>query len=182
VRTARCVDTLAAMRTREVAAVVAGMVGAATTHVLDTAGLLPGVHESADVRTAMSPAITVTWLMLAGGLAWLATRTKPALVGGISALVVSGIPELLGRHDPGALGEPGAVAGALVQWLLLLAVIAVAVVVDRSLSARRAPSPFDFVAWISPSFGTDRHVSRLVDRRGRPRAPPRVLPLPATVS
>ena len=179
-RTGRCVDTLAAMRTREVAAVVAGVVGAATAHALDAAGMLPGVRETAGVRTAMGPVATVTWLALAGGLAWLATRTRPAVVGGASALVVSGIPELIARHDPGAMAEPGALAGALVQWLLLLAVVAVALAVDRSLSAVPASPSFEFVAWSPTAAGADRNATRLVDRRGRPRAPPHVPPLPAT--
>lgn len=178
-RTGRCVDTLAAMRVREVAAAVAGIVGAATTHALDAAGLLPGVHETAEVRTAMGPAVSVGWLLLAGALAWLAVRTKPAVVGGTSALVVAAIPELVGRHDPGAIGEPGAIAGALMQWLLLLAVVAVAVVADRSLSLRRVPASYVLVASQPSSLGDDHNVTRLVDRRGRPRAPPPVLPLAA---
>lgn len=158
----------------------AGIVGAATTHALDTAGLLPGVHEAAAVRTSMGWTTTVVWLVLAGGLAWLAVRTWPALVGGGSALVVSAIPELVGRHDLGAIAEPGALSGALVQWLLLLAVVAVAVVVDRTLAAWAAPSS-SIVPWLRPSSSTPVTVTRLVDRRGRPRAPPCVLPLPATV-
>lgn len=180
-RTGRCVDTLAAMRVREVAAAVAGIVGAAATHALDAAGLLPGVHETEEVRTAMGPTVTVGWLLLAGALAWLAVRTKPVLMGGTSALVVAGIPELIGRHDPGAIGEPGAVAGALMQWLLLLAVVAVAVIADRSLSLRRV-RPAHVRVLSQPSVLDDDHnVTRLVDRRGRPRAPPPVPPLPVTV-
>lgn len=168
------------MRTRGYVAVVAGMVGAAGAHALDAAGMLPGVHEAADVRAGMGPLATVAWLGLAGGLAWLAARTRPALVGGSAALVVSAIPELVGRHDPGAIAEPGALAGALVQWLLLLAVVAVAVVVDRWLAVQAPPSYPDQPS--QPSVvGRSRRVSRLVDRRGRPRAPPVVL-LPATVS
>ena len=177
-----CVDTLAAMRTREVAAVVAGMVGAETTHALDSAGLLPGIHEATGVRTAMGPMATIAWLALAGALAWLAARTRPAVVGGSAALVVSAIPELVGRHDPGAIAEPGAIAGALVQWLLLLAVIAVVVVVDRSLSVSTTASPYLFISWHPSAIDTYRYLTRLVDRRGRPRAPPAVCLLPVTFS
>jgi len=164
------------MRARDVAAVVAGMLGAAATHALDSAGLLPGVHETEAVRTAMGPTATVVWLMLAGALAWLAVRTRPALVGGASALVVAAIPELVGRHDPGAIGEPGAIAGALMQWLLLMAVVAIAVVVDRSLSAGAAQSSYRISFWQPASVGATRPPSGIVDRRGRPRAPPAVLP------
>lgn len=175
------VDTLAAMRTRGVAAVAAGMVGAAVTHALDAAGLLPGVHEEVGVRTAMGPTTTVLWLLLAGALAWVASRTKPAVVGGAAALVVSAIPELVGRHDPGAIAEPGAIAGAVVQWLLLLVVVAVAIVVDRSLAVRATPSSYLVVPRQLLPVDTRREVTRLVDRRGRPRAPPMVVLLPETV-
>jgi hypothetical protein len=169
------------MRARDVAAVVAGVAGAATTHVFDARGLLPGVHEAAAVRTAMGPASTLVWLALAGALAWLAVRTRPALVGGTAALVVAAIPELLGRHDAGAIGEPGALAGALMQWLLLMAVVAVALVVERSLAGLVTPSPYRIFFWQPAPVGADRSLTRLVDRRGRPRAPPAVLSLPATV-
>jgi hypothetical protein len=169
------------MRARDVAAAVAGVVGAASTHALDEAGLLPGVHESEAVRTAMGPAVTVIWLMLAGGLAWLAVRTRPALVGGSSALIVSAIPELVGRHDPGAIGEPGAVAGALMQWLLLMAVVAVAVIVDRSPAELAVPSSYRILFWQPAPAGADGNPTRIVDRRGRPRAPPTVPSLPVTV-
>ena len=168
------------MRTRGVAAVVAGIVGAAATHALDAAGMLPGVHEATGVRTGMGPLATVAWLALAGALAWFAARTRPAMVGGSAALLVSAIPEMLGRHDLGAIAEPGAMAGALVQWLLLLAVVAVAVVVERGLAVH-APSFYLNVPWQQPVVAVSRHATRLVDRRGRPRAPPLVL-LPATVS
>jgi hypothetical protein len=168
------------MRTRGVAAVVAGIVGAAGAHALDVAGMLPGVHEAPGVRTGMGLAPTAGWLVLAGALAWLAARTRPALVGGSAALLVSAIPELVGRHDLGAIAEPGALAGALVQWLLLLAVVAIAVVVDRWLAVH-PPSSYLDVPEQPTIVGRSRHVSQLVDRRGRPRAPPVVL-LPVTVS
>ena len=164
------------MRMRGVAVAVAGMVGAGTAHALDVAGLLPGVHESVDVRASLGPLATIGWLALAGGLAWLAARTRPAPVGAVSALVVSAIPELVGRHDIGAVAEPGAIAGALVQWLLLLAVVAVVVVVDRYLAAD-PPSSHINLSWQPAPIVRPAQVTRPVDRRGRPRAPPR-LPLP----
>src|SRR4051812_4545300 len=123
------------MRTREVCAAVAGVVGAATAHALDEAGLLPGVHEAASVRGALTPALTVGWLALAGAVAWLAARTRPVTVGGAGALVVAAVPELAGRLDPGAPFEPAALAGAALQWLLLVAVLAVLVLGERHLAA-----------------------------------------------
>lgn len=172
-------DTLAAMRTRGIAAAAAGIVGAATAHALDVAGLLPGIHETSDVRSGLGPLATVGWLALAGGLAWVAARTRPALVGGTCALVVAAIPELVGRHDIGAVAEPGAIAGALLQWLLLLAVVAVAVVLARSFVAR-APSYVDRPWHPAPVYVPDVR-NRLVPRRGRPRAPPhRFLSVPVS--
>jgi hypothetical protein len=159
---------------RGVAAAVAGIVGAASAHALDEAGLLPGVHESAAVREAMGPVLTLGWLGLAGLLAWLAARTKPALVGGAAALAVSAVPELVGRHDPGAIAEPGALAGALVQWLLLLAVLAVLLVIDRSLAVRRPTTLLDGPHQPA-AVAFHRDITRLVDRRARPRAPPTAL-------
>jgi hypothetical protein len=123
------------MRIRGVCAAVAGIVGAATAHALDEAGLLPGVHESEAVREALTPPLTVAWLAMAGGLAWLAARTRPVPVGGAAALLVAAVPEFAGRHDPEAMVEPGALAGAALQWLLLAAVLALAVLTDRQLSA-----------------------------------------------
>jgi hypothetical protein len=168
------------MRTRGVAAAVAGIVGAAGSHALDAAGLLPGVHEAPEVRGGMGPGATLAWLALAGTLAWLAARTRPALVGGSAALVVSAVPELVGRHDIGAIAEPGAMAGALVQWLLLLAVVAIAVVVDRWIAVV-APSAYIDVPSQPAEVCASGDPTRVVDRRGRPRAPPSVH-LPATVS
>src|SRR4051812_23780359 len=165
------VATLGAMRGRGVVAAVAGMVGAATAHVLDTAGLLPGVHETVDVRNAMGPGLTVTWLAMAAGLAWFAARTRPLPVGAGAALLVSAVPELVGRHDPGAVGEPGAVAGALLQWLLLMAVLALLLLADRRLIVAPVPS-YPVPVWPAHRDVVDAYVTKHVDRRGRPRAPP----------
>jgi hypothetical protein len=122
------------MRTREAVAAVAGVAGAAATHGLDVAGALPGVHESAAVRGGMSPLATALWLALAALLAVLAARTRPVLLGAPAALLLSGVPELVVRHDPGAVVEPGAMAGALVQWLLLIALLALVVAVERGVA------------------------------------------------
>ena len=159
------------MRTRGIAAAAAGVVGAAAAHALDAAGLLPGVRESVAVRTAMGPLATVSWLGLAALLAWLAARTRPALVGAGSALLVSAVPELVGRHDVGAVTEPGALAGAVLQWLLLLAVVAIAVAVDRFPSVRVPALLLVAVTKARPRRASGP-IARLIDRRGRPRAPP----------
>ena len=160
------------MRTRGVCAAVAGVVGAAVVHALDEAGLLPGVHESIAVRDAMTPLLTVGWLALAGSLGWLAARTRPVPVGGAGALVVAAIPELAGRTDPGAFVEPAALAGAALQWLLLMAVLGALVLTDRQLAAApllpaRLPS-----AWLPRTPARHRSRSHLLAPAGRPRAPP----------
>src|SRR3954454_14630677 len=127
------------MPSRRAVAAVAGVTGAAVAHALDAAGLLPFVHESVEVRTAMSPTTTLCWLGLAAVLA-AATARRPATAGAVAALVVGGLPELAGRHDPGAMFEPAAVAGALVQWVLLLLVLSVAYAVHTRLSTS-VPTP-----------------------------------------
>ena len=159
------------MHWRGAVATTAGVCAAATAHALDVSGRLPFVHESEAVRTAMSPAQVVLWLALAAALSALAARTRPLLVGAPAAVVVSGMPELLGRHDPGAVLEPGALLGALLQLLLVVAVVTLAVVLERRLALlvvdtlpvpaalARAQRPF------SPRAGR-------VDGTAAPRAPP----------
>jgi hypothetical protein len=161
------------MRTRGVCAVVAGVVGAAVVHALDEAGQLPGVHETVAVRDAMTPLLTVGWLALAGSLGGLAARTRPVAVGGAGALVIAAIPELAGRTDPGAFFEPAALAGAALQWLLLMAVLGVLFLTDRQLTAtpfRRTRLPS---AWLPRTPVRRRRRAHLLASAGRPRAPPR---------
>lgn len=149
----------------------AAVAGAAVAHLLDVAGLLPGVHEAAEVRGAMGPAATLCWLGLAALLGVVAARTRPGLVGGPAALAVSAVPELVGRHDPGAVGEPGALAGALLQWLLLLVVVALAVAVERRLH-RPPPPRVPGLPVVPPvPFRAGRPCGP-VACPGRPRAPP----------
>ena len=159
------------MRLRGVTAAAAGACAAATGHALDAAGTLPFVHEAASVRMAMSPLLTAAWLALAAGLSAFAARTRPVLVGAPAALVVSAAPELAGRGDPGALFEPGAMLGAVLQLLLVVAVVALAVVLQRRLGLL-------FVAELGlPGCGHELRSFRAlvglgVDRTGEPRAPP----------
>jgi hypothetical protein len=122
------------LRARALVAAVAGVSAAGIGHLLDTSGQLPFVHESLDVRSAMPGWAVVLWLAVAATLAVLAAVTRPVLVGAPCALVVSGLPELVGRHDIGAVLEPGAICGALVQWLLIAAVVAMALLADRQMS------------------------------------------------
>lgn len=163
------------MRMRGLVAVGAGVAGAALAHALDAAGLLPGVHEAANVRGGMGAPATALWLALAAALSWIAARNGPIRVGAPASLLVAGVPELVGRHDLGAVVEPGAIAGAAVQWLLLLAVVTAVVVAGRAPLSVLVPS-FAAITWPAPTGRVPRPRGQVVDRRGRPRAPP-VLPL-----
>lgn len=129
------------MRTRGPAAAVVGAAGAGLARALDVAGLLPGVHEGEAVRGGMGPAATTLWLLLAASLAWLVGVMARLWVGVAVCVFVSGIPELVTRHDPEAMGEPGALMGALVQLLLLLMVLALAIVIESGLRRTRPPVP-----------------------------------------
>ena len=161
------------MRSRRVVAAIAGVAGAVLAHGLDVAGQLPFVHETAAVRQAMSPAATVAWLALAATLSAVAAR-RPATAGAVAALAIGGLPELAGRLDAGAMFEPAAVAGALLQWLLLVLVLTVAFAVHARLTAASHPRRFT-LAFSSPQPMRSRWlVSRLGTRSCRTRAPPSV--------
>ena len=159
------------MHLRGVVAATAGVCAAVTAHALDASGRLPFVHESVDVRTAMSPAQVVVWLTLAGAVSALAATTRVLLVGVPGAFLVSAMPELVGRHDPGAIAEPGAVLGALVQVLLLLAVVAIALVLERRLSPLR-PQGLGRLSHVVRYLAMPAVVQRVVDRTAAPRGPP----------
>src|SRR4051812_24603392 len=159
------------MCSRRVVAAVAGVAGAAVAHALDVTGLLPFVHESAEVRNAMSPVATVTWLLLAAALTAFPAK-RPATAGAAAALVIGGLPELAGRHDPGAMFEPAALAGALLQWLLLVLVLSVAYAVHTRLTTTQ-PSPATVPTLERYTSLRSRALcSRTTGRSGRTRAPP----------
>jgi hypothetical protein len=127
----------------------------------------------------MSASVTVLWLGLAASLSWLAGRFGAVRIGAPASMLVAALPELIGRHDLGAVAEPGAIAGALLQWLLLAAVVAVVVVATRNALTVLAPS-YGAVTWPASVGPRRRARTYVVDRRGRPRAPPQ-LPLPVHV-
>jgi len=142
-------------------------------HALDASGRLPFVHESSDVRGAMGPLAIVLWLALTALVVGLAANSRsPALLGAPASLASAGLPELIGRHDLGAVFEPGAMLGALVQWLLLLLVVALAVAASCVL--RLAPlvagGPIVHTPAISARPGRPPYV--LPRWRLRSRAPP----------
>jgi len=159
------------VRVRGVVAAAAGVGAAATAHLLDVSGRLPFVHETVEVRTAMSPAQVVVWLAVAAGVSAVAARTRVLLVGAPGALLVSAAPELIGRHDPGAIAEPGAILGALVQVLLLLAVVAAAVILERRLPVLR-PQRLVGLCQVSRRWALPAVLQRTVDRTAAPRGPP----------
>src|SRR3954447_3475455 len=160
-----------AVHLRGAVAAAAGMCAAAMAHALDVTGSLPFVHETADVRSAMSPAQFVVWLSLAAGIGAVAASTRLLLVGVPGALLVSATPELIGRGDPGAIAEPGAILGAVVQVLLLLAVVAMALALERRLclvehKLLTCPVPAPRHLSVQPV------VHPVVDPIAAPRAPP----------
>lgn len=159
------------MRLRGFVAVGAGVAGAVLAHALDEAGLLPGVREAAHVRGGMSGSVTALWLALAAASSWSAGRFGAIRVGAPASLLIAALPELVGRHDLGAIVDPGALAGAMLQWLLLLAVVAAVVVASRGALAVFALT-FHAVSWPAPIERRTRESSHVVDRRSRPRAPP----------
>jgi len=160
------------MYSRRVVAGVAGVAGAVMAHALDAAGLLPFVHESVEVRTAMSPGVTAGWLLLAAALT-AATAMRPTTAGAAAALVIGGLPELAGRHDPGAMFEPAAMAGALLQWLLLVLVLSVAYAVHARLTTSRLSPPALPLLRSPPALPLRRtFCSSRTGRSGRTRAPP----------
>lgn len=162
------------MRTRTVLAAAAGIAAAATAHALDASGQLPFVHETADVRDAMAPLVTAAWLLLAGSLAAVAAATRVVLVGAPAAVAVSAFPELWGRHDFGAVVEPGALLGAALQVVLLLLVVSAALLfADRIAPLARR------VAFTAPTRAVARRTSCIVGALlvmpVRSRAPPYVV-------
>ena len=163
------------MRLRGFVAVGAGVAGALLAHALDEAGMLPGVHEAAGVRGGMSASVTALWLGMTAALSWSSGRFGAIRVGAPSSLLIAAVPELVGRHDLGAVVDPGALSGAMLQWLLLLVVVAAVVVASRGAFVVLAPS-FPTLSWAAPTGRRTRASSHVVDRRSRPRAPP-ALPL-----
>ena len=121
----------------------------------------------------MSPWLIACWLLLAAALSALAAVTRPTLLGAPAAVVVSAVPEIIGRHDFGAMAEPGAMAGALVQWLLIALVVALALVAQRQLAARRPIPVAIAIRWPAPAPSVTTPRSLLYARGIRSRAPPR---------
>jgi hypothetical protein len=108
---------------------------------------------------------------LAAAVGYIAATTRVLVVGVPGALLVSAAPELLGRRDPGAIAEPGALLGALVQVLLLLSVVAVALLLERRLCLSR-PDPLSRPASEARQVALLPVVHLLVDGIAAPRAPP----------
>ena len=159
------------MRSRRVVAAAAGVAGASIAHALDVAGLLPFVHEATAVRNAMSPTATVVWLALTAVLCAVSAR-RPATAGAVAALFIGGLPELAGRLDPGAVFEPAAMAGALLQWLLLVLVLSLAFAVHDWLTTEEVRSPCLVTLWRAHPPGARVFVAQFAAGCGRGRAPP----------
>jgi hypothetical protein len=161
---------------RGVVAATAGVGAAATGHALDAAGQLPFVHEAMDVRTAMSPLQVLAWLAVAAAVSALAASTRVILVGVPGALIVTAAPELISRHDPGAVAEPGALVGALVQVLLLVTIVAMALVLERRVVVLKGVL-VAVTADEQPQWFRAHPVVAVPDSIAAPRGPPRAVVL-----
>jgi hypothetical protein len=159
------------MRARTWVAAATGTAGAVIAHALDVAGRLPFVHESEVVRTGLGPVATGCWLLAAAVIGAVASR-RPMSLGAAGAIVVAGAPELIARHDPGAIVEPGAFIGALMQWMLLLLVIAVALAVEAQLFMRPLTRGVVAAAHRPPPSTPSRIAARRARCAISSRAPP----------
>lgn len=164
------------MRTRGNLAAVAGASAAAVAHALDGAGLLPFVHESAAVRHGLTPLQLAVWLFAAAGASAFAAGHRVQVTGPPLALAVAAAPELLARHDLGAVTEPAALVGAALQLLVVASVVALALLLDER------PPPLSLQALCAPRLPATRprrptRPSYSVRNDSAPRAPPLVLPL-----
>lgn len=171
----------AKVRAKAPVAAVASVPAALLAHALDTHGLLPFVHETADVRSAMGPLAVAVWLALTAAVVGLAASSRwPALLGAPAALASAALPEIVGRHDLGAIAEPSAMLAAIVQWLLLLVVVALAIVASHVLRLSPLVAHPPVVRMPVPASATTRPY--LAARwRMRSRAPP-ARSFPSTVS
>jgi hypothetical protein len=125
-------------------AACAGALGVAAGRALDAAGALPGVHEAARVRAGVPLAVTVV-LVLAGALVGRLAARRPqpwraVPAGAAVAVLLAGAPELVARHDVGAVAEPAALAGALVQALPVVLALLLAALLAATPAAARPPA------------------------------------------
>jgi hypothetical protein len=154
----RRMSRVALLQRRPVLLAGAAAFGVITGHVLDALGLLPGVHESAEMRAAaLAPPYTLLTVLGAGLLAVAAERMlrrqRPwlavaVLVTGQTALLA--LPEAL-AEAAGKTGQPGAASGGELEEMAKLGVavglqvvvaclaVCIAAVVDRVLL--RLPQP-----------------------------------------
>jgi hypothetical protein len=138
---------------RPVLLAAAAAFGVLGGHVLDAYGLLPGVHESAAVRSAvLAPTYDVATVLGAAVLGFgverlLRCRRRAlallALVGGQLGLLA--LPEVIGREEAGGGEEWGALSIAvLLQVLVAAGAVGLAVLVEsvlvRALRPPRRPA------------------------------------------
>lgn len=151
--------------------------GVLTGRALDGLGLLPGVHESAEVRAiALSPAWTLAGLaacaLLAVGVEALLRRTR---AGGAAALVLGQLlvlaaPELAGRADQ-SFGEAPLFVAVGVQLLLSVLTVATVLVVRRELAS---PAYACLPRWVPtrPTWTATAALQGWVLDIGKGRGPP----------
>jgi hypothetical protein len=166
------------MSPRAVLLALGSVAGVLTGRALDGLGLLPGVHESAQVRAiALSPAWTVAGVLacvlLGLGVERLLRRSRAAgillLVTG--QLLVLAAPELAGRAGHSSSGEAPLLVAVAVQLALSLVTVTTVVAVRREL---RWPSPSAGLRWVRVPFSwtpPSSLVAAVLDM-GKGRGPP----------
>jgi hypothetical protein len=165
------------------------LAGVLCGRALDGLGLLPGVHESAQVRAiALSPSWTLAGvtacLLLGPAVARTLRRSRPAgvllLLGG--QLLVLSAPEIAGRTGHHEGGEAPLFVAIGVQLALSVLTVTTALVVRRLLApaqlapAAPAPPARAGLALVRPA--TARQLDGGVRGRGPPRARHRLDPHP----
>lgn len=166
------------MSPRAVLLALGSLAGVLTGRALDGLGLLPGVHESAQVRAiALSPTWTVAGilacLLLGLGVERLLrrSRTAGAVLLVLGQLLVLAAPELAGRTGETSSGEAPLVVAVAVQLALSLLTVTTVAAVRREL---RWPSASAGVRWLRVLFSStppSSLVAAVLDM-GKGRGPP----------
>lgn len=168
------------MSPRAVLLALGSVTGVLTGRALDGLGLLPGVHESVQVRAiALSPSWTVAGVLacvlLGVGVERLLrrSRTAGAVLLVLGQLLVLAAPELAGRTGTASSGEAPLAVAVAVQLALSVLTVTTVLVVRREL---RWPSPSAGLLWVTaPCSSTPPPslVAAVLDM-GKGRGPPKV--------
>jgi hypothetical protein len=119
----------------------------------------------------------LVWLALTALLMGAASR-RPLALGLPAALVASALPEWVGRPEPGAVVEPSALLGAVVQLLVIFAVVALALLLRDWIASPPVPTALAVLPDRPVPAARPHRPAVHLPERARPRAPPRLDPMP----